>query len=104
MPSPELVLVVRRPVRWRRVGTEAVVVLQDAGQVAGLNGTAAAVLGSIDGRTTVEGVVDLLAPRWAVSRERLAEDVGRILDQLLEMRVLEVVQAGEGTPESERPA
>lgn len=92
MPSPEAVLVLRPQARWRKVADEAVVVIQDAGQVAGLNATGAAVLEAVDGRSTVSQIVERLAPRWDVPRERLTEDVGRILDQLLELRVLEVAE------------
>lgn len=98
MPSPETVLVLRSPVRWRRVGGDAVIVVQDAGRVAGLNPTGADVLDAVDGKRTVAEIVELLAPRWDVPRERLAEDVGRILDELLALEVLEAAGAAGGGP------
>ena len=98
---PETVLARRRDVRWRRVGGEAVVVIQDAGRVAGLNGTAADVLEAVDGTATVAEVVDRLSPRWDVARERLAEDVGRILDELLGLGIVEPVRAPGDAPPPE---
>lgn len=95
MSGPEAVFARRKAVRWRRVGSEAVVVVQDRAQVVGLNATGAAVLEALDGERTAAEVVEALAPRWDVPRERLAADVARILGELAALGVVETVEATE---------
>jgi hypothetical protein len=89
MTGSDAVFARRSAVRWRRVGRDAVVVVQDRSQVVGLNPTGAAVLEALDGTRTVDEVVEALAPRWEVPRERLAADVARVLDELAALGVVE---------------
>ena len=69
----------------RRLGEEqgAVVVRLGDGQLFTCNDTTAAFLEALDGRRSVDQVLDLLIEEFEVERERLAEDMDALAEQLM---------------------
>jgi len=69
----------------RRLGEEqgAVVVRLGDGQLFTCNDTTAAFLEALDGRRSLDQVLDLLVEAFEVERERLADDIGALAEQLL---------------------
>ncbi len=89
MLSAGTVLRRRGDVRYRRVDSEAVVLVQDSAEVVGLNRVGAAILEAVDGTRTVAEVRDILCERFEAPPERLEADALAFLGQLVEMGVLE---------------
>jgi len=78
----------------RRVGKEALLVpvrnkVGDLDSIFTLNETAIAVWESLDGRASLDHVIDRLCRDYDVNRERAAEDAGEIVRTLLEAHLLE---------------
>ena len=72
----------RPDVRYRRVGNEAVVVRQEAGEVVVLNEVATRILELVDqGRSTGE-MIETLVGEFDVERDRLAADLKAFLAEL----------------------
>jgi hypothetical protein len=77
-------------VRYRIIDGEAVVVRQDAGEVLGLNQTAAKLLDLIDAKSTVSDLIAAMAEEFAAERTALEQDVMGFLVELLSVGVIEV--------------
>ena len=82
-------------VRYRIIDDEAVVVRQEAGEVLGLNQTAARLLDLIDAKSTVQDLIDTMAEEFATERPVLEEDVIKFLRELLHTGVIEKAKADE---------
>lgn len=89
MLSDATVLRRRGDVRYRLVDSEAVVLVQDAAEVIGLNRVGAAILEAVDGTRTVADVRDALCHRFDADPERIEADALAFLRDLVEMGVLE---------------
>lgn len=77
--------------RYRVLGTEAVVVRQNAAEVLALNELGARVLELVDATTSIDGLVDILESEYDVARETLALDVSEFLSELTRLGVVEEV-------------
>ena len=80
----------------RRVGKEALLVpvrnkVGDLDPIFTLNETAIAVWESIDGKSSLDEVVDRLCHDYDVSREQAAADAGEVVRSLVEARLLKEV-------------
>jgi Coenzyme PQQ synthesis protein D (PqqD) len=80
----------------RRVGQEALLVpvrnkVGDLDSIFTLNETAIAVWESIDGKTSVDDVVERLCREYDVTREQAAADAADIVRALVEARLLQEV-------------
>lgn len=75
-------------IRYRIIDDEAVVIRQRAGEVLGLNPTGARLLELIDSKTSVEGLVDVLASEFEMERAEIERDVLRFLKELQEAGVI----------------
>jgi hypothetical protein len=82
-------------IRYRIIDDEAVVVRQEAGEVLGLNQTAARLLDLIDAKSTVSDLIDTLAKEFTIERTALERDVMSFLQELLNAGVIEEPKAGE---------
>jgi hypothetical protein len=80
----DLTTVLRRApdTRYRRVQDEGVVIRQSTAEALVVNDLGARLLDLIDGRTTVDELVDRLALEYDVERARLATDVLGYLGEL----------------------
>jgi Coenzyme PQQ synthesis protein D (PqqD) len=78
-------LVLAPKIAVRRLGEEqgAVVVRVGDGQLFTCNDTTAAFLEALDGRRSLDAVVDLLHGEFEVERDRLAGELGGLAEQLL---------------------
>lgn len=91
MIRPESVLRLKPDVRQRFLRPEAVVVRQSAPEVMVLNELAGELLERIDARASVRGLIDAVAPLYAIERERLEADVLAFLEELREAGVVEEI-------------
>ena len=86
----------RSDVRFRIVGGEAVVVLQESGQVLALNEVGARILQLIDRGLAVPRIIDHLEEEFDAERSDLEVDTADFVRELLDGGVIEVVSvAGE---------
>ena len=76
-------------IRYRIIDDEAVVVRQEAGEVLGLNQTAARLLDLIDGKSTVHDLIDNMAEEFTIERSVLEQDVMEFLVELLSAGLIE---------------
>jgi len=92
-------------VRFRVVGGEGVVVLQDAGEVLVVNGVAARVLELLDLRReplpgregrSAEELIARLVEEFDASNEDIERDVRDFLEEIREAGVVQEVAAGSG--------
>jgi hypothetical protein len=79
----------RGDVRYRIIDDEAVVIRQEAGEVLGLNPTAARLLDLIDGEASVQELIDKMAEEFATGRDVLEREVPDFLKELLDAGVIE---------------
>lgn len=98
MIADDAVLRVRRPVRYRVIGGEGVVVVQDEAHVVGLNPTGVAVLRLLDGERNVGDVVRALAAAYEADPARLRADVAALAGELVRLGVVETVDTPTGGP------
>lgn len=105
MRTAATVLRPRPDVRFRRIDTDGVVLVQGTAQVLGLNEVGARLLELVSGGATVAELVERLAEEYDVERGVLEADVDAFLDRLLSAGVVEAVEgtgrgaaAAEGTP------
>ena len=80
-------------VRYRVIDSEAVVIRQDAGEVLGLNDIGARVLELVDGKASVEVLLEKMAGEFEIERARLERDVFEFLQELTEAGVIERIEA-----------
>lgn len=78
-----------KDVRYRLIDDEAVVIRQDAGEVLGLNDIGARLLELIDGKRSVQGLLDRMADEFETDRSELEQDVLGFLKDLREAEVIE---------------
>ncbi|MGH9324039.1 MAG: PqqD family protein [Vicinamibacteria bacterium] len=83
----------RSDVRFRVVGNEAVVVLQDAAEVIALNDMGGCLLTLLDSGRSVDALVEALSAEYDVDGETLRRDVESFLAELREAGVVEEVEA-----------
>jgi hypothetical protein len=83
-------------VRYRIIDDEAVVIRQEAGEVLGLNQTAARLLDLIDGKLAVRDLVDKMVEEFETDRSALEKDVVKFLKDLLHAGVIEEVKSERG--------
>jgi hypothetical protein len=83
-------------VRYRVIDDEAVVIRQDAGEVLGLNDIGARVLELVDGKASVEVLLEKMAGEFEIDRGQLERDVFEFLQELTEAGVIERIEATEG--------
>jgi hypothetical protein len=87
--KPSTVFRHRGDVRYRIIDEEAVVVRQEAGEVLGLNETAARLLDLIDAKRKVSDLIDAMAEEFAIDRTPLEKDVMKFLKELLDAGLIE---------------
>ncbi len=80
-------------VRYRVIDDEAVVIRQDAGEVLGLNDIGARVLELVDGKASVEVLLEKMAGEFETDRAQLERDVFEFLKELTEAGVIERIEA-----------
>jgi hypothetical protein len=68
---------------WRLIEGEAVILSLDTKMLRGLNPVGSRVWELIDGRRSVDEIVEQIVREFGVARERAAEDVGAFLRDLL---------------------
>ncbi len=91
MIGPESVLRRSDDVRYRIVESEAVMILQKAGEALVLNEVATRLLDLLDGVTAVSRWVDRLLEEHEVERPSLERDVVEFLGELCDLGAAEVV-------------
>jgi len=74
---------------------DTVVLSLKSGYLYTCNETSERFLKALDGRRTLGEVVDLLEAEYEVSREKLAEDLCALAEQLLSEKLIVVVEEGE---------
>ncbi len=79
----------RGDVRYRLVGTEAVVVQQRQAEVMVLNEVGARILDLLAAKPTVTGLLDTLATEFDIDRKQLERDVCAFLEELSEAGIIE---------------
>ena len=84
----------RSDVRFRVVGDEGVVLLQDAGEVLAINGVGARIFEHLQAGLDVDSIVDRLSKEFDVERKVLAEDTDGFLSELFDGGVIERVSDG----------
>lgn len=72
-----------------RLDDELVLAQIDNGTFHSLRSTGLAIWELIDGSRDAESIIDLLAARYGIARERCAADVGRFLDQIAAAGLIE---------------
>ena len=99
MIDPEVVLALRKDVRFRRVADEGVVLVQEDGRVLGVNDSGARVLELLDGQRTLREIVDVLEREVAAERTAIEADVASFVARLREARALvEAAPGASGAP------
>jgi hypothetical protein len=68
---------------WRLIEGEAVILSLDTKMLRGLNPVGSRVWELIDGRRSVDEIVEQIVREFGVARERAAEDVGAFVRDLL---------------------
>ena len=89
MTSESSVFRIRRDVRFRVVGEEAVIVRQENAEVLALNEVGASVLELLDSRRSVREVLDALLEEYDADRDSLSTDLTRFLGELRDAGVVE---------------
>jgi hypothetical protein len=79
-------------IRFRRVGDEAVVLAQDAGEVLVLNEVGARVLELIEGKTPIRDWSALLLEEYDVEAQTLEADIARYTRELQDKGVIRPVR------------
>ena len=82
----------RSDVRYRNVGGEGVVILQDAGEVLAVNELGVRVLELMDESLSIAEIVGRLLEEFDAERADVEEDVSEFVRELLEIGVVEVVE------------
>ena len=88
----------RADVRFRRVGSEAVVLVQDEARVLGVYDVGGRVLELADGSRTVDALLEALGGEFAVDRATLEADVLPFLERLLAAGAIVLSSAGSDGP------
>jgi hypothetical protein len=89
MTSDSAVFRPRHDVRFRVMGDEAVIVLQEEAEVIAVNEVGARVLALLDSRRSVSDVLDALLEEYDTDRESLAGDLSRFLGELRDAGIVE---------------
>jgi hypothetical protein len=74
--------------RYRKVGGEGVVLQQTSSEMIMLNETASDVLELIDGKRSLQDIVEAMLVDYEADPERLSQDVSDYLGQLVEAGVI----------------
>jgi len=80
-----------RDVRYRVVGGQAVIIVQDAGEAIVLNEVGTRVLELIDRKMSSRQIIDDLCEHFEVDIEQATNDLESYLAELLEAGVVEVI-------------
>jgi hypothetical protein len=78
-----MILAKRPATAWRLIEGEAVILSLDTKVLRGLNPVGSRVWELIDGRRSVDEIVEQIVGEFDVPRERAAEDVGVFVQELL---------------------
>lgn len=89
MLSEAAVFMPRAEVRFRVVGDEAVIVLQERAEVIALNEVGASLLSLLDARRSFGDLLEALLEEYDVDRESLASDLSMFLSELRDAGVVE---------------
>lgn len=89
MTSESSVFRIRRDVRFRVVGEEAVIVRQENAEVLAINEVGASVLELLDSRRSVREILAALLEEYDADRDSLSSDVTRFLGELRDAGVVE---------------
>lgn len=73
---------------FQSVGDGAVVLLADSGQLFSCNDTSEAFLRHVDGKRSLDDIVDLLAKEYEVERDVLAADLAELAESLKQEGVI----------------
>ena len=80
----------RPDVRFRLVGGQAVVIVQEAGEALVLNEVGSRILELVDGERRVEEIVAVMRDEFEADPDELAADVAGYLSELAAAGVLEI--------------
>lgn len=103
MSTVDVILSVRKDVRFRLVGDEAIVLRQSLGEVLVLNRVAGRILQLANGASSVDEWIRVLGGEFDVDSTTLARDVRAFAAQLLEEGVLEIAREGAVDPRGATP-
>ncbi len=76
-------------ISWRIIEDEAVLVDQDEGEVIRLNPIATEIWQAIDGKRTIDEIIDHIYQTFEVDRKRAQKDALRFLKQLARREMVE---------------
>ena len=77
---------------WRVIEGEAVILSLDTKIFRGLNAVGSRVWELIDGRNSMDEIIEAVTREFDVTRERAAADVGAFVQQLLDKSLVAAVQ------------
>ncbi|MDI6841165.1 MAG: PqqD family protein [bacterium] len=78
---------------WRRIMDEVVIVVPgETAYMHSLNSVGANIWELIDGKMTVDNIVDELLKRYKVTPERARKDLNELIDKLLEAKLIHKVK------------
>lgn len=91
MASPEI-YPCRKPVPWRALDTEALVVDVKTGVLYPLNSVAARIWQLCDGERTLEDILATLAAEFDAEEATIRADAQRFIDELANARLISLVE------------
>jgi hypothetical protein len=89
MLNEGLILKPRADVRFRVIGDEGVVVLQEEAEVIALNEVGASIFSLLDARRSLGEVLEALLDEYDVDRESLASDLSTFVSELRDVGIVE---------------
>lgn len=87
----DTVVALKEDIRYRIIGAEGVIVRQNAGEVIVVNEIGASIVAAIDGKTSVDVLIDKIHDAYDVDKEQAAQDVLAFLDEIVKVGVAEFV-------------
>jgi len=82
------VLIKNQDVIWREVDGETVLLNPITGRYFGLNKVACSFWNKVDGKATVDEIIDQMLEEYEVEREVLARDIGELVTTLTRFELL----------------
>ncbi len=102
MARLDRVIVKNQEIPWRMIEGEAVLIDRDEGELIRLDHVGTEIWHAMDGRRTIEAIIDHICRTFEVERKRAQKDVLRFLRQLSRR---EIVQQGRPmNPDGGRPS
>ncbi|MGI6467583.1 MAG: PqqD family protein [Syntrophomonadaceae bacterium] len=82
------VLIKNQDVIWREVDGETVLLNPVTGRYFGLNKVACSFWNKVDGKTTIDEIIDQMLEEYEVEREVLARDIEELVNTLTRFELL----------------